>query len=279
MNRILKRFLFIAVCLALAIAPVAAYGYQGYLGFNDSLPRLVDEAGLLSVVEEQELDAKLLALAKEYEIDVAVVIVYSTGGKTDEEYADDYFDEHGYGAGEMGDGLLLLLDMGGRYMHISTFREANNYFTSDVIDDSLDEITPYMQSNDLYRAISAFITYTGRVFREGPSRHDTYTEDGSVSHLSGILASTGGLGALVGLITAESMRKGMHTARPTYDPYRYTKNTGLSLEDSRDVYLYSTTTSRRIPRDEDREGGRGGGGGGFHTSSSGREHGGGGRGF
>ena len=74
-----------------------------------SYERLKDEAGLLSEDEADSLLARLDEISERQSCDVIVVTVASLDGKTAESYADDYFDFNGYGLGQDGDGILLLL--------------------------------------------------------------------------------------------------------------------------------------------------------------------------
>ena len=67
---------------------------------GSELPRLVDDADILTDSEEKELNQQLDTVSEEQECDVIIVTVDSLNGKTVEEYADDYYDDNGYGYGE-----------------------------------------------------------------------------------------------------------------------------------------------------------------------------------
>lgn len=58
-----------------------------------------------------------------------VVTVDSLNGKTVEEYADDYYDDNGYGYGENNSGILFLVAMDDREWNISTSGDAITAFT------------------------------------------------------------------------------------------------------------------------------------------------------
>ena len=82
--------------------------------------RVVDMADLLTDSEEQALNAQLREISERQQMDVVVVTVDSTDGKTPMEYADDYFDYNGYGYGESRDGVLLLISMEERDWWVTT---------------------------------------------------------------------------------------------------------------------------------------------------------------
>ena len=84
------------------------------------LPRLVDDAGLLSQSEKYNLISSLDSISENRQLDVVVVTKNSLAGKTVEQYADDFFDYNGYGYGENDDGILLLPSMETREWAIST---------------------------------------------------------------------------------------------------------------------------------------------------------------
>ena len=72
---------------------------------DSDLPRVVDRAGLLSESEREELEHKAEAIREEFEMDVVILTVDSLEGKTPQDYADDYYDDNGYGCGQEMSGL------------------------------------------------------------------------------------------------------------------------------------------------------------------------------
>ena len=76
---------------------------SGAFGFNDTL--VYDNGVLLSDDEEALLQSQLSALSTKYDISLVVVTVDTLGDKTDEEYADDFYDYNDY----KDDGALCLL--------------------------------------------------------------------------------------------------------------------------------------------------------------------------
>lgn len=83
-------------------------------------PLLVDDADLLTDHEESVILATLNTVSKKQQADIVIVTVDSLDGKTATEYADDFYDEHGYGYGSEKDGALLLIGMDDQQWAIST---------------------------------------------------------------------------------------------------------------------------------------------------------------
>ena len=86
----------------------------------DDIPRLVDEADLLSDDEEMALTGQLNEISERQQVDIVVVTVNSLEGAGTMEFADDFYDYNGYGFGEERDGILFLISMEERDWYIST---------------------------------------------------------------------------------------------------------------------------------------------------------------
>ena len=89
---------------------------------------VVDDANLLSSEEEQQLREDLASFKEQYNMDAVIVTSNDLGGKSQMDYADDYFDYNGYGVGENKSGLLLLIDMDDRKVWITTQLKNADYF-------------------------------------------------------------------------------------------------------------------------------------------------------
>ncbi len=104
MKRIGLIFLTCLLCLSLFVPAMA------------SPPLVVDDADLLTDIEEIVLLDKLGEISSRQGMDVVVVTTDSLGGKSPMAFADDYYDYNGYAE----DGILLLISMEERDCWIST---------------------------------------------------------------------------------------------------------------------------------------------------------------
>ena len=87
---------------------------------TEYMPRLVDKAELLSDSEKTELLYTLDEISERQQVDVVVLTVPSLEGASPMEYADDFYDNNGYGFGDNHDGILFLISMEERDWYIST---------------------------------------------------------------------------------------------------------------------------------------------------------------
>lgn len=122
----MKRIRFFAaalVCLFMVnIMPVTASD-------EVNLPKVVDNAELLTEEEEAELTGLINTIVTEYETDV-VLVTENQRQETDiQAEADMLFDSNGYGIGEEKDGVLFLVDMGAGEWSISTHGNTINLLT------------------------------------------------------------------------------------------------------------------------------------------------------
>ncbi len=220
-----------------------------------TLPLVVDSADLLTSSEEASLEALLTEISDKHQIEIAVVTVNSTNGKSAESYADDFYDYNGYGWGENYDGALLLIDIGSREWHITT-HGAGAYYLDDY---SLYEIEEAF-INDLSSGwyYDAFTTFA--------SKCDFYIENDEVSAVSFILPSII-VGFIISLIVVSVMKSGMKTVRPASGAADYMVRDSLNLRMSSDRYLYTNVVRTRKQSSSN-------GSSSMHRSSSGRSHGG-----
>ena len=257
----------------------------------DSDTLLFDYAGLLSGDEADSIAAALEDASREYGMTVAILTVDSLDGKSAEEYADDFYDDHGLGEGEDGDGLLLLVSMSERKWHISTKGYAIYAFPDFYLDSIGDDITPFLADGDCYSAFDTFIEDCRYYLAEDmedegyEDRRDNYSDE-DFYDFSGVETNSGprmiwipiaiGVGLVVALIAMSIMKRGMKSVKMQSTAADYVRAGSFSLSESRDVFLYTTVSKTPRPKDDDQQGGIGAGGNfsSTHMSGGGSVHGG-----
>ena len=70
--------------------------------------KVYDYANLFSTEELEELEATAKTLSETYQLDVGIVTTNDAEGKTAEAYADDFYDNKGYGYGSNAAIVLVL---------------------------------------------------------------------------------------------------------------------------------------------------------------------------
>ena len=232
--------------------------------FAASAPRLVDEADLLSSSEESELLARLDEISARQNADIVIVTVNSLDGKTPMEYADDYYDTHGYNS----NGILLLVSMDDRDYWMSTAGFGITAFTDAGMSYMQRKFVPSMTRGDYAEAFNTFASLCDEFLEEAHNGRP-YDHGHMPKEKVGFfwLPLSGGIGAAIsGIINGskKSRLKSVHS-KPDADAYIDVPN--IRMNRSEDIFLYAHHEVVRTHSDDN-------GGSSTHISSSGVTHGG-----
>lgn len=225
MRKTVLFLLVLALCTA-AVMPVFAQ--------NDFL---VDDADLLSVTEERQLQEQIAALNAEFDADIVIVTVETTGNYDPEEYIEYFYDGNDYGVGNSRDGVMLLVAMEER-----EFKILSNGYCGDAISYSeIDFIVEAMQedmSDGEYA--DAFDTFLGecRYYLDG------YL-NGFPFELGGSLIISLVIGLVVALIATGVMRGKLKSVRKQESANQYTKSGSMQITNATELYLYRNVTRVR----------------------------------
>ena len=138
-RRIIVALLAIMIC----IIPYA-------VSSADGTPAFVDDAGLCSEDEVQEINTRLDGLCDKYNMKFAIVTVDDMGYKSPMVFSDDYYDEHFIN--EYPDGVVFMVCMGTRDMYLSTAGYGITAFTDAGISALNDRVAEYLSAGDYYEA-------------------------------------------------------------------------------------------------------------------------------
>lgn len=248
MKKIILTLLCVVCLLSLTVTVFA----------SGNLPSVIDEAGLLTDTETIFLKNQAETLQKVHGLDIVILTVNSTNGRSPRQYANEYYDQQGYAD----DGILLLVSMEERDWYICTTGKAQKIFTSYGIDQLGDQFVSYLSSGDYFRGFERFLSNIP-TYCDAYERGDAIDRSLGVSHVLIALC----IGAAIGGITIAIMRSAMNTARAKPSATEYVKQGTFHPYGNFDMYLYSRVT--KTPRQNNSSNSHGGGGGG-------RSHGGGG---
>lgn len=236
--------------------------------------RLKDEAGLLSDDEAGSLLAQLDEISERQNCDVIVVTVASLDGKTAESYADDYFDFNGYGLGQDGDGILLLLSMEDRDWAISTHGFAITAFTDAGQSYMTDHFLSYISAGEYAQGFQKYAELCDQFLtqaKEGEPYDTDNLPKGSVAFVW--LPIDIVIGCIIAFFRAQGKKKRLKTVRKKVSARDYIVQGSLKARTGREILLNRTVSSRDISSSDNSSSGSGGGSS-THTSSSGETHGG-----
>lgn len=247
----------------------------------DNPPRLVDMADLLSDSEEADLSGLLDEISTRQQVDVVVVTVGSMEGKTAMEYADDYYDENGYGFGDGRDGILLLVSMEDRDWYISTSGygitavtdAGREYMAENFLDD--------LSAGEYAAAFTSFADQCDDYLTQAKTG-EAYDVDNvpldPVSYFMGSFAAAFVAAFIIALIATGIMRLKLKSVFSRSAADDYVRQGSMQLTRQSDLFLYRQVNRRKKEEHVSSSPASSGGQGGsrIHQSSSGATHGGGG---
>ena len=257
--------------------------------------RVFDQAELLTPEEEARLETEIAGLRDQMKMDVVLVTVSDTKGKSARDYADDFYDQGSFGTGKDFSGVLYLMDMDNRELYISTCGTMIRFLTDERIESMLDHAYDSIVERDYLGTAEGFLTDTASWYEKGiPGGQYHYdTETGKISRYRSItlleaVIALGAAAALASVVCLNIKKEyAMESERSRASNYllAYRADSRFAIGEQQDRLINSFITQTLIPRRQVSSGGsagRGFGGGArssTHTSGSGRSHGGGGRRF
>ncbi len=252
----------------------------------EEAPVIADMESLLTADEIFDLTDRILQLEQAYGIDILIVTTPSFYGATAQNYADDYYDQHG-GAD---DGVLFLLSMTEREWYISTCGSMIYTLTDYSIQQIGEQAIGYLANGDYYDGFACFLNALpeyldacssgapvdgyadyAEEYYHGTQEEVVYSPEESSPNFYLSLV----IGVAAAAVTVIVMRSAMNTKRPQRSASVYLKDGSWQLRTHRDLFLYSNVTKTRRQQNSGSSG-HGGGGSSVHRSSGGRRHGGGG---
>ena len=230
--------------------------------------------------EKLELQNSVESVVKNHNLEVVIVITDNTEGKSSMDFADDFYDNNGYGVGSDYSGILLLINMDKRETWISTTGKAIDIFTDSRISDMNNNVTGELSKKEYYKACKTFIAdvenYTNMGIPKGQQRVDSstdiiYTETTYFQKVFKLIKFFPiYIGALIISIIATILASLSSKGKSTINSQTY-EGGSFVLSQAKDDFIREATTMVKIQTPSNN-----GAKSSTHSGSSGRSHGGGG---
>ena len=252
-KRILFFLLAVFLCVSLAL-PGAARGLSGTY--------VIDEAGLLSRNEFEDLEQEAQEIARKWDCGVYLAVVedYRLYGRTPEQAAIAIYEANGWGLTEDHDGFMLLLSMAERDFWLMCHGREGNYALSAAggRERLQDEFLPDLADNDWYDGFSAYFSASDD-FLKAAARGKPLGEKGASPLL--ICGISAGVAVVVALIVCMVFKSQMNTAVQQVDADDYVTRDGVTITDRTERYTHTTTSRTKIERTNASSGSSGSSGG------------------
>ncbi len=204
--------------------------------------RLVDGADLLTDSEESALIARLDEISEEFEYDVVIVTAKTFGTKSPLKFTKDAFVSGNYGMGDNGSGVILTVSIQEREWYIEFFGDSELPEGTAMSDYFVEELS----NGDYYDAFSSF----------AEAAYDELRFSIGSTLLIWLV-----IGFVIAFIVTAVMKSKLKSVHYQNHAREYVRKGSFKLEQSRDLFLYSTVTRVARPKNTSSSGGRSGGGG------------------
>lgn len=215
------------------------------------LPRVYDEADLLTDDEEIELLDRLDSLSGEYDFDVAVATVESTDGVSMNVFTDNFYDDNYYGLGDDYDGILFMVSIGDREWHITTHGYGMTVFNQDGLDYLKEKVQPKLEDEDFAGAFSEF-TDQCELFLEQAATGTPYDSSTLPKEPfpSMWIPISIAIGFVLALLCTKCMKAQLKSVRCQDSAVDYVRSGSMEVTRSTDIFLYNTVTRTAKPKDD-----------------------------
>ena len=254
--------------------------------------QVIDNAGLFTTDDVLMMEAIIGRIENDHQVDMVVLTTYDVPDDYSEsmwrirDYADDFYDNGGYGMGPDYSGMLILLDMNNRAIWLSTggvmIEYINDMREEAILDRAYDHLSYGGYASGVQAALERVEYYLNKGRAEGTFLYDEATGQ-RLSGMYNALTTTeimlaGGAAAASALVVYLCVHGSYNLTGSTYS-YDVSSNASVRLtrDDERFVRQFVTRAPRNTTTHSSGSGRSGGSG--VHRSSGGRSHGGGGRRF
>lgn len=249
-----KKLLTLALLLALALAAAMP-------AFAADLPRMVDDAHLLTENQVATLEAKLNRLSEQLNFDFVVVTLNSIGDMEPEAAAGWVYDEYHYGWGENHDGVILLISMEERDWCITSTGFGQQALNDDARDYLADCFVSDLSAGYYADAFDTFAQASADLVADA-RQGNFYKKPFDAAVSLGIALLVSGVTAVIVLLVLKGQLKSVRMQPSAAD---YVVPGTLQVVAARDRYLYRT-----VHRSKRAENNRSSSSGGGHSSTSGK---------
>ena len=226
-KKVLSIIFIVLICTCLYITSFAA----------SKMPRLIDDADLLTDSVESDLLTKLDSVSEKYKVDIVIATVETVGDYTPDEYINHFYDANDYGYGKNRDGVLLLVSMEERDYRILSNGLGADAISSDDIEDIGEKISSYLGDGNYEDAFNNFI------------EECEYQINGEINgfpfDFAKNLIISLAVGFVIAFIATGVMKGQLKSVKKQVAATEYTKKGSMQVNLSNDFFLYSTVNRRK----------------------------------
>jgi len=242
-------FVAIAFIMILAAGSVTAA-----ISVGDGRSFVIDEAGLLTATQRDELEKRARRITEEYACEVRIVTLASIGELRPMHVSNALYFDNDFGYGPERSCVLFFVSIEDRDFDLAVWGFGDTAFTEHGKDVILDKhILPFMKVDKFYEAFTAYLDKTEdflAMARNG-SVFDINTDPDIISRVAttSLIARLGIIILLPMLLAAHICaywEKQMKTAVIARTAHNYIPANGFNLSGREDTFLYRTVSRVKI---------------------------------
>ena len=260
----------LTVLLLTFILPWTAFAAGGDLARvaqGERLPRFIDDQGLLTEEQAQQLTAKLDELSEAHQFDLVIAVVPELDNREARLYAADFYEQNGFGYNTDLSGIILLLAAQDRDFGFAFFGFGEEAFTDSGQDYLEAAFVPYLSDDDYYGAFMAFGNAVDELLiqAEAGTPYDAGNIPLTAAQISqyrlyGVITSLV-LALIIALTVTLVWKSQLVSVRRQDLAHAYIGAGGVNVTNSKDIFLH-----RQVHKEKRKVESKGGGGS-FKTSS------------
>ena len=212
---------------------------MSFTAFAAQLPRLVDDADLLTDEQEASLIAKLDEISKCLNFDLVVYTTNTLNGMTPEDAAIDFYDVNGYGFNDSRDGSVLLVSMEDRDWYLDVNGWGKEALNEDAREYISEEFLTDLSAGDYASAFSTYAELADEIVTK--AENGEFYKTPFNFGLRGIISLVGSL--IAGLVATSSMKGKLRSVHRQYAATNYVTENSLKVSEARENYLYRNVSS------------------------------------
>lgn len=212
--------------------------------------KVYDYGGLFSEEKKAEIQERATQLSEQSALDIIIVTINDTQGKTSMHYAKDYYEQNQFGYAKTADGILYLLNLQDQEIYIHTAGRAFEIMPLIKAKEIVNEVDPFLKQENYDEVINIFLTeienmpeVEASLPMENPdteSARDTSDENLSPQRLFWYVIISIAAGAFV----VYQMVK-HNEGRPTVTVNTYLEKDSFKLTRKVDQYFYTHVDKKR----------------------------------
>ena len=214
--------------------------------------QVIDNAGLLSQGQIASLEERIASIARTYKFDLVILTERNIGRSDPAQYADDFFDDNGYGQGPNRDGSLILQVTESRDYWFSSSGRGLEILNDTAFDKLEKDVVKYLREGMPFEAYQTFLSNWEEFLAldaKGRSYNFFHQWNAVLVIVSWVLALA------IGIFTIVLWKSKMNTALAQTQANAYTVPDSLTYKEKKDRFMYSTVTKTKRQTESSSSGG------------------------